>query len=39
MKFIYELGKVPDKYLDLIGGKAYSLDLMIRELKLNVPYG
>ena len=39
MKYIYKLGEVPAGVKDQIGGKAYSLDYMIRELKLNVPSG
>ena len=39
MEYIFELGKVPEWAMNKIGGKALSLDLMIRELRLNVPYG
>ena len=39
MRYIFELGKVPQEQKGKIGGKAFSLDLMLSSAKLNVPEG
>lgn len=39
MKYIYDLGSIPQDKMNRVGGKARSLSLMLTELKLNVPEG
>ncbi|MBO4636190.1 MAG: hypothetical protein J5685_03505 [Clostridiales bacterium] len=39
MEYVFALGKIPSDKYGLIGGKASSLDLMIKKLKVNVPHG
>ena len=39
MKYIFALGKVPEEKAGTVGGKALSLDRMIKYLKLPIPEG
>lgn len=39
MKYIFALGKVPEEKTGTVGGKALSLDRMIKHLKLPIPEG
>lgn len=39
MKYVFPLSNIPDNKMSYIGGKAKSLSLMIRNLKVNVPMG
>ena len=39
MKYIFDLRSIPDDKLSLAGGKAASLSLMMRNLKMNIPSG
>ena len=39
MRYIFELGRIPEDKTALAGGKAASLDRMIAKLKVNVPGG
>ena len=39
MKYIYDLSTIPEEKLGLAGGKATSLSLMMKNLKMNIPGG
>lgn len=39
MKYIYDLSTIPEEKLGLAGGKATSLSLMMKNLKMNIPDG
>lgn len=39
MKYVYSLKYLTDDKISLSGGKAASLSLMIKNLKINIPYG
>lgn len=39
MEYVFELGRIPESKLDFIGGKALSLDNMIKNVKLRIPEG
>lgn len=39
MEYVFGLDRVPEEKVPYIGGKANSLSLMLRHLKVNVPYG
>lgn len=39
MNYIFKLGTIPEDKKPLSGGKALSLDLMLRNLRVNVPSG
>ena len=37
MKYIHDLSTIPEEKLGLAGGKATSLSLMMKNLKMNIP--
>ena len=39
MKYIFDLRTIPEEKLSVSGGKAASLSLMMRNLKMNIPMG
>ena len=39
MKYIYDLGSIPQDKMNRVGGKARSLSHMLTDMKLNVPEG
>ena len=39
MKYVFDLGSIPQDKMSRVGGKARSLSLMITDMKLNVPEG
>ena len=39
MKYIFDLRTIPEEKLNVSGGKAASLSLMMKNLKMNIPMG